>query len=68
MLFSISLLPPLICWGGGLVGESVGTADLQSDPFDRKQSRKAIDLQLSSHQSLVLSLLPSSRVRLGISH
>ena len=42
-----SSLPPLVSEGGGLVCESVGKADMQSDHFDSKQSRKAVDLPLT---------------------
>ena len=48
---SSSLLPPLVSEGGGLVCESVGKADLLSDHFDSKQSREAVDLQLTCHSS-----------------
>ena len=34
-------------FGGGLVCESVGKADLLSDHFDSKQSREAVDLPLT---------------------
>ena len=46
-----SSLPPLVGEGGGLVCESVGTADLLSDHFDSKQSREAVDLPLTCHSS-----------------
>ena len=46
-----SSLPPLVSEGGGLVCESVGKADLLSDHFDIKQSRKAVDMLLTCHQS-----------------
>ena len=42
---------PLVSVGGGLVCESVGEADLLSDHFDGKQSRKAVDLPLICHPS-----------------
>ena len=48
---SSSSLPPLVSEGGGLVCESVGKADLLSDYFDSKQSREAVDLQLTCHPS-----------------
>ena len=48
---SSSSLPLLITAGGGLVCESVGKADLLSNHFDRKQSREAVDLPLTCHQS-----------------
>ena len=41
-----SSLPPCVLGGGGLVCESVGKADLLSDNFDGKQSRKSADLDL----------------------
>ena len=37
--------------GGGLVNESAGRADLQSDYFDSKQSGKLVDLRLTCHPS-----------------
>ena len=46
-----SSLPPMANEGGGLVCESVGKADLLSDHFDIKQSREAVDLQLTCHPS-----------------
>ena len=42
-----SSLPPLVNESGGLACESVGKADLLSDHFDSKQSRKAVDLPLT---------------------
>ena len=62
-----SSLPPLVGGGGGLVCGSVGNADLLSDNFDSKQCREPIDLPLTAIRLLVLSPLPSSRVRLGVS-
>ena len=50
-VFGSRSLPPLVSQGGGLVCESVGTADLQSDHFDSKQSREAVDLRLTCHLS-----------------
>ena len=47
-----SSLPPLVIEGGGLVCESVGTADLLSDHFDSQQTREAVDLPLTCHPSL----------------
>ena len=44
-------MPPLVNEGGGPVCESVGKADLLSDHFDSKQSREAVDLPLTCHQS-----------------
>ena len=35
--------------------ESVGKADLQSNHFDSKQSREAVDLPLTGHPSHSLS-------------
>ena len=46
-----SSLPKLVSEGGGLLCESVGKADLLSDHFDSKQSREAVDLSLTCHQS-----------------
>ena len=46
-----SSLPPLVSGGGGLVCESVVKADLLSDHFDGKQSRKSVDLSLTCHPS-----------------
>ena len=46
-----SSLPPLVSEGSGLVCKSVGKADLLSDHFDSKQSRKAVDLPLTCHPS-----------------
>ena len=45
--------------------EAVGKADLLPDHFDSKQSRKAIDLQLTCHQSPSLTTFAfrSSEVR-----
>ena len=48
---SSSSLPPLISEGGVLVCESVGKVDLLSDHFDSKQSREAVDLQLTCYPS-----------------
>ena len=60
-----SSLPPLVSEGGGLVCESVGKADLLSDYFDSKQSREAVDLPLTCHQSPSLTTFAfrSSEVR-----
>ena len=55
VLGTCSSLPPLVNEGGGLVCESVGKANLLSDHFDRKQSREAIDLPLTSHPSISLT-------------
>ena len=62
---SSSSLPPLISVGGALVCESVGKADLLSDHFDSKQSREAVDLQLTCHPSPSLCTIAfrSSEVR-----
>ena len=65
-VFGSSLsLPPLVSECGGLVCESVGKADLLSDPFDSKQSREAVDLPLTCHPtpSLTISAFRSSEVR-----
>ena len=52
-VFGASLsLPPLVSEGGGLVCKSVGKADLQSDHFNSKQSREAVDLPLTCHPSI----------------
>ena len=48
---SSSSLSSLVSKGGGLACESVGKADLLSDHFDSKQSREAVDLQLTCHPS-----------------
>ena len=60
-------MPPLVSEGGGLVCESVGTADLLSDHFGSKQSREAVDLPLTCHPFLSLTTLPSGRKRSGVS-
>ena len=57
MFGSSSAFPPLVGDGGGLVCESIGKADLLSDHFDSKQSRAAVDLQLTCHQSPSLTAL-----------
>ena len=48
---SSSSFPLLVGEGGGLVCEAVGEADLLSDHFDSKQSREAVDIPLTCHQS-----------------
>ena len=60
-----SSLPLLVSEGGGLVCASVGKADLLSDHFDSKQSRKAVDLPLTCHPSPSLTTFAfrSSEVR-----
>ena len=60
---SSSSLPPLIGECGGLVCESVGKADLQSDHFDSKQSRVAVDLRLTCPPSASLTTFALGRVR-----
>ena len=61
---SSSSLPPLVSEGGGLVCESVGKADLLSDHFDSKQSRKAVDIPFTCHPfPIVLPPLRLGRVR-----
>ena len=62
-----SSMPPLVNEGGGLVGESVGKADLLSDHFDRKQSGEAVDMPLTCHPSPCLQVErgQASPVRLG---
>ena len=48
---SLSLPPPLINEGGGLVCESVGKAHLLLDHLKTKESRDAVDLPLTCHPS-----------------
>ena len=62
---SSSSLPPLVSEGSGLVCESVGQADLLSDYFDSKESREAVDLQLTCRPSPSLTTFAfgSSEVR-----
>ena len=48
---SSSSLFQLVGGGGGLVGKSVGKADLMSDHFDSKQSRESVDLPFTCHPS-----------------
>ena len=63
---SSSLLPRLVSECGGLVCESVDKADLLSDIFDSKQSREAVNLQLTCHPLLLLLLLKEvGNARLG---
>ena len=62
-----SSLPPLVGASGGLVCESVGKADLLSDHFDSKQSGSLLIYRSLAIRLLVLSPLPSSRVRLDVS-
>ena len=52
-------------WGGKLVCESVGKADLLSDHFDCKEYRESADLPLTCHPppSLVTFAFRSSEVR-----
>ena len=57
-----SSLPPFVNEGGELVCGSVGKADLLSDNFDSKQSREAVDLPVTCHQSPSLTTI---RVPLG---
>ena len=49
------VIAPLVSEGGGQVCESVGKADLLLDHFDRKESRKAVDLPLTCHPSRSLT-------------
>ena len=58
-------MPPLVSEGCGLVCESAGKSDLLSDPFDSKQSREAVDVQLTCHPSpgLTTFAFRSSEVR-----
>ena len=60
-----SSLPPLVNEGGGLVCEPVGKADLLLDHFDSKQSKEAVDLQLTCHPypSLTTFAIRSREVR-----
>ena len=44
-------MPPLVSKGCGLVCESVDEADLQSDHFDSKLYKEAVDLPLTCHSS-----------------
>ena len=62
---SSSSLPSVVREGGGLMCESVDKADLLSDHFDSKQSRKAVDLSLTCHSSPSLTTFAfrSSEVR-----
>ena len=62
---SSSSLPPLVREGGGLVCESVGKANMQSDHFDSKQSSEAVDLPPPCHPSPSLTTFAfrSSEVR-----
>ena len=62
---SSSSLPLLVSESGRLVCESVGKADLLSDNFDSKQSRKAVDLLFTCHPSpsLTTFALRSNEVR-----
>ena len=48
---SSSSLPPLVSEDLGQVCESVGKAYRQSDHFDSKHSREAVDLPLTCHPS-----------------
>ena len=45
-------LPPHVSEGGGLVCGSVVIVDLLSNHFDSKQSREAVDLQLTHLPSI----------------
>ena len=44
-------MPLLVGGGGGLVCESVGTADLLKEHLDGKQFRESVDLPLTCHPS-----------------
>ena len=59
---SNSLLPTLVGWGGGLVCESVGKADLLSVHFDSEP----VDLPLTCHSSpsLITVALRSRKISL----
>ena len=65
MFGSSSSLSSLVGPGGGLVCESVGTADLLSDHFDSKQSMESDDLLVTCHPSpnLVTFAFRSSEVK-----
>ena len=65
VLGSSSSLPPLVGPSGGLVCESVGTADLLSDHFDSKQPRESVDLLVTCHlsPSLITFTFKSSEVK-----
>ena len=58
-------MPPLVSESGGLACESVGKADMLSDHFDSKQSREAVDMPLTSHESpsFITFAFRSSEVR-----
>ena len=60
---SSSSLPPLVSEGGGLVCESVRKADLLSDHLESKESREAVDLPLTCHQSPSLTTFRLGRMR-----
>ena len=44
-------MPPIVGGAGGLVCESVSTADLLSDHLDSKKSNESVDLPLTRHPS-----------------
>ena len=50
-VFGLSSSLPRLVGGGGMVCESVAKADLQSDHFNNKQSREAVDLPITYHPS-----------------
>ena len=62
-----SSLPPFVGGGGELVFESVDSACLLSDNFDGKQSRDLLICRSLAIRLRVLPLLPSGRVRSGVS-
>ena len=65
-MFGSSLSPPpLVGPGGGLVYESIGKADLLSNPFDSKQSPEFVDLLVTCHSSprLITFTFRSSEVK-----
>ena len=67
-VFSLSSsLPPLVGGGGGLVCESVGKADLLSDHFDGSSPGSLLIFNALAIRLRVLPLLPSGRVRSGVS-
>ena len=57
----------LVGEGGGLVCELVGKAGLLLDHFYSQQSRESVDRLSLAIRILVLSPLPSGRVRLTVS-
>ena len=64
-MFGSSSLPPLVGPGGGLVCESVGKANLQSDHFGNKQSTESVDMLVTClpSPSLITFAFRSSEVK-----